>query len=230
MSEIKLPVTIDACGRYTLFRDATGRVCTYTEIAAALNATAPGQAAEGQPGKIKIDTGDPRTAAVWEAAQQARAEVAGWPAWKSGRCPSINPDGVRCDHLAGHALPHWAKMPLNGNAYWSRSDKPDPEPAGEQRRCPACGSAKCEGTHMVRATPADAAPGGMTLDEIHAARETKYADPGDELRQSLSSLHSILERVAVDHTDLLTSDEHAQWMAAGALLNRLKSPAASTEK
>lgn len=52
----------------------------------------------------------------------------------------------------------------------------------------------------------------------------------DALRASIASLHSILERVAVDNTDLLTSDEHVQWMEAGALLNRLKSHAASTEK
>ena len=32
--------------------------------------------------KIKTDISDPETRAVWETAQQAKAEVASWPAWK----------------------------------------------------------------------------------------------------------------------------------------------------
>ena len=38
--------------------------------------------------KVKIRIDDPETRAIWEAALQARAEVAGWPAWKRGEYPS----------------------------------------------------------------------------------------------------------------------------------------------
>lgn len=34
--------------------------------------------------KVKIVLDDPETLAVWETAQRAKAEVAGWPAWKRG--------------------------------------------------------------------------------------------------------------------------------------------------
>lgn len=34
--------------------------------------------------KIKVRIDDSETRAVWEAAQQAKIEVAGWPAWKRG--------------------------------------------------------------------------------------------------------------------------------------------------
>jgi len=34
--------------------------------------------------KLKILIDDPETRAVWETAQRAKAEVAGWPAWKRG--------------------------------------------------------------------------------------------------------------------------------------------------
>lgn len=34
--------------------------------------------------KVKIVIDDPETRAVWETAQRAKAEVAGWPAWKRG--------------------------------------------------------------------------------------------------------------------------------------------------
>jgi cell division septum initiation protein DivIVA len=34
--------------------------------------------------KLKLDTSDPHTSAVWEAVLAAKKEVASWPAWKSG--------------------------------------------------------------------------------------------------------------------------------------------------
>lgn len=34
--------------------------------------------------KIKIDTSDPETKKIWEAALAAKREVEGWPAWKQG--------------------------------------------------------------------------------------------------------------------------------------------------
>lgn len=41
--------------------------------------------------KIKIDISDPHAAKVWETAQQARAEVESWPAWKRGEPPAGEP-------------------------------------------------------------------------------------------------------------------------------------------
>ena len=38
--------------------------------------------------KIKLDTSDPETRAVWEAAQRATQETANWPAWKRGDLPA----------------------------------------------------------------------------------------------------------------------------------------------
>jgi hypothetical protein len=34
--------------------------------------------------RIRIDTSDPETKAIWETAKQAAVEVAAWPAWKRG--------------------------------------------------------------------------------------------------------------------------------------------------
>lgn len=39
---------------------------------------------------------------------------------------------------------------------------------------------------------------------------------------SLRALHAIIQRVAIDHVDLLRSDENAAWMEAGALLNEIE--------
>lgn len=41
--------------------------------------------------KLKLDTSDPHTKAVYEACQQAAREVASWPAWKRG----VDPDAAR---------------------------------------------------------------------------------------------------------------------------------------
>jgi len=39
--------------------------------------------------KLKIAIDDSETRAVWETAQRARAEVAGWPAWKRGNSKGV---------------------------------------------------------------------------------------------------------------------------------------------
>lgn len=38
--------------------------------------------------KLKLKLEDPQTRAVWETVQQAKKEVAGWPAWKRGEEPA----------------------------------------------------------------------------------------------------------------------------------------------
>ena len=48
--------------------------------------------------KLKILIDDPETRAVWETAQRAKAEVAGWPAWKRGDqtdAPAAGPSSPR---------------------------------------------------------------------------------------------------------------------------------------
>lgn len=37
-----------------------------------------------KPRKIRINTSDPETNAIWETVKAAREEVASWPAWKRG--------------------------------------------------------------------------------------------------------------------------------------------------
>lgn len=69
------------------------------------------QPAETAPVKIKIDTSDPYTAKVWETAQQARAEVASWPAWKRGEAAPSGDDiahcNDHCDPLTGGVSQRW---------------------------------------------------------------------------------------------------------------------------
>jgi hypothetical protein len=72
-------------------RDAHGRECVgihedagkaeFPECAAP-----PGRAEATPPDRrrIKIDTSDPETKAVWDTAVKAAEEVASWPKWKRG--------------------------------------------------------------------------------------------------------------------------------------------------
>lgn len=50
----------------------------------------------------------------------------------------------------------------------------------------------------------------------------KPPDLQEDLRRSLAALHGILERVAVEHTDVLRSAEHEELFRAAALLNKLE--------
>lgn len=63
-----------------------------------------------EPEKLKLDTSDPHTAAVFETCKQAAAEVASWPAWKRGEYsePKTTDYCARCGESpeSGSHLPH----------------------------------------------------------------------------------------------------------------------------
>lgn len=56
--------------------------------------------------KLQIVIDDPETRAVWETAQRAKAEVAGWPAWKRG-------DQAEAPSAAGPSDPPRRSRPNN---------------------------------------------------------------------------------------------------------------------
>ena len=138
------------------------------QLCAALNATAPGQAAEGQPVDDLAPTGLSDRDAHIEV-NRLRAKL------------RANAGKSRPDRVVPQPPPRYDAVYVEGVAQLTEAN----EPAGEQRRCLTCGSATCEGTHMVRERDYSAV-------QAHMAKVWAATDP-QPAETTTSPLRSQLE-------------------------------------